>query len=117
MINIFRKIKEYFTTSEEEKNRIKFVLKICKEARNLYVYNKREPMGMCRCFVIVLCRYYRIPPSLDEVKKLIQEFRRETFNVSSNGSSYWWPLSDRGSRIKAFNKLIIIYEQKLKDIL
>lgn len=47
------------------------------------------------------------------VYNLIPEFN-PTYLGGSNKVSYWWDISDRESRIKAFDKLINLYADKVK---
>lgn len=51
------------------------------------------------------------------VKELIPEFKVDTFiGIGATCNIYWWPLIDREVRIKAFNMLIKLYEDKLNEV-
>ena len=67
--------------------------------------------GMCFCIkqeakeICPLISYSYIP-------SLIPEFNSKFLDGSQN-PGYWWPIADINSRIKAFDKLIILYQKKV----
>ena len=90
-----------------ERRRRKSILKDIKKAKQFYV-NGRERF-MCKCFFRVDCIKYTYYPL---IRQRIPEFIPETFGISQGDIPfYWWPTSDRESRIKAFDKLIEIYSK------
>lgn len=89
-----------------ERRRRKKTLEIIKKAKQAYL-DHRSPF-MCICFQMVAfpsCEY-------DDIVREIHEFKPSTFGVRvRNVKGGWWEMSDRESRIKAFDKLIEIYSK------
>lgn len=62
---------------------------------------------MCRCFYLVSSFN-----CYDDIVKAIPEYKPSTFGLDREGAKgAWWPVCDRESRIKAFDKLIEIYSE------
>lgn len=54
--------------------------------------------------------------SMIHLKERVPEFNPSFFGVNScYHDGGWWPISDKVSRIQAFNLLINVYENKLKN--
>ena len=105
MINVVELLKDWFSNYFEKRRR-KQTLKIIKKAKQAYLDG--EEACMCHCFKWVepsfLC--YR------DIVKRISEFKPSTFGLHDTlPISHWWDISDRESRIKAFDKLIEIYSK------
>lgn len=80
-------------------------LKDIKKAKDIYVSG--STIGMCQSFSWVNNIAYG---NYAKIRERIPEFKPETFNVDPELlDDFWWRLSDRDSRIKAFDKLIEIY--------
>lgn len=98
-----------FLCQYKEKQRKKEILKDIKKAKQIFL--KGEASFMCYCFRKVNpIKYYTII----DISEIIPEFRPVTFinNVDPNKyNGAWWPVTDRESRIKAFDKLIEIYSK------
>lgn len=77
--------------------------------RNTFGY----PFGMC--FYIQNCISFIFNTHIyyDEIKNIIPEFIPETFGLTINNNNHWWNINDINSRIKAFDKLIEIYKNKI----
>lgn len=88
------------------------VLKVLKLAKEIYV-NKKVEVGMCYCIYLSLSIVLHKSFSCGRkyLNEHIPEFNPEFLNGDSF-SIYWWPLDDSKSRIRAFDKLIYIYENK-----
>lgn len=89
---------------------LKRILSDIKEAKKL-ILNGRQNC-LCYAFAHVSDRYF----VGSEVVKYIPEFN--PVFLTGEGKPYgevWWPSVDRKSRIEALDKLIVIYEQKIKD--
>lgn len=103
---MIKRIKNWFSNYREKRRR-KHTLEIIKRAKQAFL-NGSSPF-MCNCFYIVeptfqYC-YYNI---IDK----IPEFKPSTFGVNGrNVKGGWWVMSDRQSRINAFDKLIEIYSK------
>lgn len=96
------------------------------EAKNLYLKNIGKA-GMCWCIKVIANQNKtqkeqsdkgQIPYS--DIVKQIPEFNPNFFNIplkylwkqnlSYAGLDFWWDINDSESRIKAFDKLIGLYE-------
>lgn len=87
------------------------ILKVLKRAKEIYIHQKYE-VGMCYCIYISLSEILYDPfNDYKCLNKYIPEFNPK-FLKGDSTSVYWWPLNDSKSRIKAFDKLISIYENK-----
>lgn len=89
---------------------LKRILSDIKEAKKLILDGRHDVL--CFAFAEVNDRYY----AGSEVTKYIPEFN--PVFLAGKGKFYteaWWPTCDRKSRIEALDKLIAIYEQKIKD--
>lgn len=72
-----------------------------------WYYTEGHELFMCTCFQRV--NFYKYN-SYESIHKLIPEFNRENLgSYIEEKHSIWWNVSDRESRIKAFDKLIEIY--------
>lgn len=98
------------------------ILDVIKKAKiNYYKY---KGTGMCTHLydAIESCKYLNINEYKDKcvnddfniIKFFIPEFNRKFFNINKDNICYWWPRYDTESRLKAFDKLINLYEEKLK---
>lgn len=86
-------------------HKYKSVLKDIKKAKDIYLSDPY--IGMCYSFYKVNQKRY---DEYDDIKKRIPMFKPETFNVNPKLLlGFWWPIDDKDSRIKAFDKLIEIY--------
>ena len=97
----------------KQRKEIKLIIKYIKFAKKYYIkcINNNTYIGMCLAFNHAslnkqYCDKYRII-------KHIPEFNAKFLNGNSN-EAYWWRLKDTKSRIEAFDKLIKVYENKLK---
>ena len=85
------------------------ILKDIKKAKQIFLQG--EIRFMCNCFLEVNPRKY---DTMINIGKIIPEFKPTTFIKNVNPNNYfraWWPITDRESRIKAFDKLIEIYSK------
>lgn len=64
---------------------------------------------MCSSFSLASVKYYR-----EHIDSIIPEFNQDFLNAEYKRDYIypWWDISDRDSRIKAFDKLIEVYSQK-----
>ena len=89
---------------------LKRILSDIKEAKKLILNKKHD--YLCMAFAAVNDRYY----AGSEVTKYIPEFNPVFLTGKENFYGHaWWPTHDKASRIEALDKLIAIYEQKIKD--
>lgn len=101
---MIQRIKTWFY-SYKEKRRREQILKIIKRAKQAFL-NGHSPF-MCNCF-------YHVESSFNycylNIVDKIPEFKPENFDSTQRSpDGAWWDMSDRKSRIKAFDKLIEIY--------
>lgn len=61
---------------------------------------------MCLSFMKVGTKYCNKP-----IDSIIPEFNRDFLNAKYEGFYIWWDSDDRDSRIKAFDKLIEVYNK------
>lgn len=102
---MIQRIKNWFLNYKEKRRRKK-TLEIIKKARQAYL-DRRSPF-MCICFHIVEYSF----SSYDDIVREIPEFKPSTFGLYVGEiKGRWWPIKDRASRIKAFDKLIEIYSK------
>ena len=92
----------------KERRRRKAILKDIKEAKKIYLEGK--VYFMCLCFSRVDPMKY---DSFEFIKERIPEYNRTFLGADPDllGTGRWWPIDDRESRIKAFDKLIEIYSK------
>ncbi len=92
---------------KESENPISIIenrLMIIEKAKDYYIAHSGKT-GMCNSIAHVL------DSTIDFVYSYIPEFTSKNLvgkNIDRN--SYWWPLKDSESRIKAFDKLIMSYK-------
>lgn len=102
---MIQRIKTWFSNYKEKRRR-KQTLEIIKKAKLLYL--KRKEPFMCLCFISAESSFF----CYEDIVKEIPEFKPSTFGFNvDNIEGGWWPLKDRESRIKAFDKLIEIYSK------
>ena len=96
-----------FLCRHKENKEKKEILEDIKKAKQIFL--KEEARFMCHCFRKINPRKY---DTVVNIGKIIPEFKPITFIKNVNPNKYfgaWWPITDRESRIKAFDKLIEIY--------
>lgn len=101
-------IRKWFNNLIERRRiaRRKKTLEIIKQAKQVYLDGKEY----CMCFSFMRVESSFLSPAM--IAERIPEFKPSTFGlpfVDINGC--WWPVKDRASRIKAFDKLIEIYSE------
>jgi hypothetical protein len=90
----------------KEKRRRKEILKDIKKAKQYYLEGLSD--CMCCCFDKVdRDKYY----CCSCIRKIIPEYNPKTLGSNTIVNALWWPITDRESRIKAFDKLIEIYSK------
>ena len=91
--------------------KLRRILSDIKAVKELILIKKHD--FLCIAFAEVSYRYY----SGLQVTKYIPEFNPSFLTGEEHYYSYpWWPVEDRASRLEALDKLIAIYEQKIKDL-
>lgn len=101
---MIQRIKTWFVNYLRERKRRK-ALKIIKKAKQAYLGGKC--LFMCQCF-------YRVASfkCYNDIVKVIPEYKPSTFGLDREKiRGPWWPVADKESRIKAFDKLIEIYSK------
>ena len=89
---------------------LKRILSDIKEAKKLILNKKHD--YLCMAFAAVNDRYY----TGADVSKYIPEFNPIFLTGKSKFYRHpWWPIEDKASRLEALDKLIAIYEHKIKD--
>lgn len=107
MILMIKRIENWFLNYKEKRRR-KQILKDIKKAKQIYLDGEEF---MCFCLRKVNPDKYS---SIHNIRKIIPEFKPTTFINEFCPDKYfgaWWPVTDRESRINAFNKLIEIYSK------
>jgi hypothetical protein len=104
---MIKRIENWFSNySYRENRRREQILKDIKKAKQIFL-NEEEDY-MCYCFRAVNCGKYL---GWKDIHKVIPEFIPQTFGRDIPSRGAWWNISDRESRINAFNKLIEIYSK------
>lgn len=104
--NVRYKILNFLCLYKENKEKKK-ILKDIKKAKQIFL--KEEARFICHCFKKVNPIKYS---DIESIRKIIPEFKPTTFIKYVNPYKNfvgWWRITDRESRIKAFDKLIEIY--------
>ena len=102
-----KRLFKYFKPRYWELRRI---LSDIKEAKKLILNGKYN--YLCLAFAEVNDRYYvgsKVAKYIPEFNPAFLKGEAELYNHA------WWPTKDRKSRLEALDKLIAIYEQKIKD--
>ena len=97
-----------------KRRKTKKIYNILIDARHIYsehIANKIY-LGMCICIIKAYVNK-NIYIHIKDIKKHIPEFNRIFCNADNMTDSYWWELYDVEPRIKAFNKLIKCYINKM----
>lgn len=106
------------------------ILELLQKAKELYFEN-RGKVGMCWC-IKVIANEGKNREELQDIgyipyaciKAQIPEFTPEFFGATPRrkwvksfniGLEFWWDINDSESRIKAFNKLIKLYEDTYRE--
>lgn len=99
----------------KQRKEIKLIIEYIKFAKKYYLkcINNGTYIGMCLAFnhASLNDRYY----NKHITYRLIPEFNSKFLNGNGN-EPYWWLLKDSKSRIAAFDKLIKLYETKIKEL-
>lgn len=103
------------TLSNEE------ILELIILAKLFYLESERYPIrGMCRSFYLAMVvkgyilEYHDI--EYKDIRRIIPEFNLEFLEAKKYDIDwYWWHINDTESRIRAFDKLINLYKQKINE--
>lgn len=96
----------------QERRRRKRILKIIKAAKQCFLEGRE--CYMCYCFLDAHPKFWNGEGDLTmKIQKLIPEFNRETLGANTpKNCRAWWHCRQDEFRIKAFDKLIEIYERE-----
>ena len=107
--NLFKKLfkKEEFFKEQVE------IIDVLLYAKHFYMFHIKdsymEDPGMCYCIYKALKHYTNTVIPYTDLTYYIPEFNAKFLN-GDPFQVYWWPITDTESRIKAFDKLIKLYE-------
>lgn len=113
--NFLKRIRRFFY--RKPKYPYELIIKVLKEAKE--IFNSYTGIGMCSCLVDAILKQ----PELNPEKHTVLSYSRITEYIPEHNSRffgirdyhmYWWPIYDSKSRNEAFDKLINLYEAKLK---
>lgn len=97
-----------------KRRKAKKIYKILIDAKSIYTefiaHNIYTGMGIC---ISKAYKYKNIDVNIIDIEKHIPEFNRKFCNADKPLNAYWWDRYDVESRIKAFNKLIKCYINKM----
>lgn len=115
MKRILNRIKHLIYRRKE----LKLCLKIITDAKDYYI--KNSYLGMCNAFNRTLfLNYFKYIEGIGSnnwIKNNIPEFNAEYLTgIKKSYNEFWWNLNDTDSRIAAFDKLINLYETKIKEL-
>ena len=105
MKKIWDNFREWFFYKTISRNTKLAILKIAK-----LLCEKYTCYGMCTCIHIAIEIILSKPTFTTKLNKLFPEFNREYLGGDIIYGSFWWHPCDRTSRLKAFDKLIKLYE-------
>ena len=109
---IFEKFKRLFKKEESPKEQVE-IIDVLLYAKHLYIFHIKDSYmeypGMCYCIYKALKHYTNTCVSYTDITQYIPEFNAKFLN-GDPFQVYWWPITDTESRIKAFDKLIKLYE-------
>lgn len=114
MFKTFKKLfKKLFKKEEFFKEQVE-IIDVLLYAKHFYILRIKENNpdsfpGMCYCIHVALQYYTNAQIPYSDLIHYIPEFN-VNFLKGNSESAYWWPTKDIESRIKAFDKLIKIYE-------
>lgn len=98
------------------------ILNILIAAKRNYIRDFKEriitdsfPLGMCFFIGKELSKHSVYDCNYDDIIKFIPEFNPEFCEGNINKTWYWWHINDTESRIRAFDKLINLYKQKINE--
>lgn len=110
-------MKKYHFSDKEILDVLKTALRIIREEKNTQVrdeiYLPRTTKGICNALFVSFEICLRAFVPLSCLWMAIPEFNREEVHASLTDKAYWWPRYDFDSRIRALEKLIEIYKQKV----
>ena len=111
---------KHFIYKRKELKRLNECLYVLKEAKAYY--DSIHYFGMCNALIYIVKEKYKNEPhriklSREWIKNNIPEFNLK-YLIGENrcDEGYWWDIRDIDSRIEAFNKLIKLYETKIKEL-
>ena len=113
--NFFKRVRRFFY--RKPKYPYEVIIKVLKNAKE--IYNEYTGVGMCSCLVDAILKQPELNPeertvlSYNKIIDYIPEYYPRFFGVKDY-CMYWWPRYDSKSRNEAFDKLINLYEEKLK---
>lgn len=108
------------------------IVDLLKKSKELYLENQGKT-GMCWCIKVIanegkskeeLQKIGHVPYTY--IKAIIPEFTPEFFGATPRrkkvkafniGLEFWWDVNDSESRIKAFDKLIKLYEDVYREFM
>ena len=103
-----KRLFKYFTLRYWKLRRI---LSDIKEVKKLILNGRHD--FLCLAFAEVSFRYY----NGSQVTKYIPEFNASLLAEKKSDYSYpWWPVNDKASRIEALDKLIELYDCKIRQM-
>lgn len=105
---------KHLVYKRKELKRLKLCLEVIKKAK---IYQELYKEGMCASFKYAIIYTESIRNIPEWLNKNIPEFNAKYLTGSNmTHDHYWWNLNDIDSRIEAFNKLIKLYETKIKEL-
>lgn len=94
--------------------RLRSILKDIKKAK--LIFERGDCSSMCTAFAWVDYHRYCKEGRVSTVSDYIPEFNPKNLGVKRiTKDGFWWERKDKDSRINAFNKLISIYENKIRE--
>ena len=93
------------------KNRERYLIVLAAKYYFIGNRNANYMTGLCQSFNHILSTYIDKPNI--KITDIIPEFNREFLNAKNPTDPWWWITSDYQSRIKAFNKLLEYYKNRM----
>ena len=91
------------------------IVDLLKRARHIQEISGGR-IGMCGCIKVVCDMHFLYYDSIYCIERNIPAFNAWNFTGKRQPPyHFWWPLSDKESRLKAFDTLIMLYENSDKE--
>lgn len=102
---------------DKQRYRDYIILRWLKRAKEYYI-KEANWEGMCYALVSTAPKQFSVR-RYNEIRSFIPQYYPDYFDIQIiedefDEEGYWWPIEDRESRIKAFDKLIAEYQLLLK---
>lgn len=93
------------------KNRERYLIVLAAKYHFISNRNANYNTGLCHSFNVVITEYMNDCDA--NITDIIPEFNREFLNATRLTDVWWWCINDYNSRIRAFDKLLEYYKNRM----